>query len=97
MHTGTFYVKVKEDLRKAFEDFFPHMSSNYIQMAKLFEKQKLYPVLAVEKVNIFTKEGDEAESAKFLVPTENHNFIWVQCELFRFAGLTPPEGEVAYQ
>lgn len=35
-----FYVKVKTDLEKAFRDFFPHMSSNYIKMAKLFDKDK---------------------------------------------------------
>ncbi len=56
-------------------------------MAKLFdERDKKYPVLAVEKVTIFTKDGDEAESARFLVPSENNNFIWIQSELFEFDG-----------
>ena len=81
-----FYVKVKSDLEKAFRDFFPHMSSNYIKMSKLFNKDKKYPVLAVEKVTVFTKEGDEVESARFLVPSENNNFIWIQSELFEFEG-----------
>ncbi len=87
MQTGIFYVRVKEDLKKAFRDFFPHMSSNYISMAKLFKQGKRYPVLAVEKVAVFTKDGDETESARFLVPTENNNFIWIQQELFEFSGL----------
>jgi hypothetical protein len=88
MRTGIFYVKVKEDLRKAFQDFFPHMSSAYIDTAKLFDPGKRYPVLAVEKVTVFTKDGDETESARFLVPTENENFLWIQCELFAYAGIT---------
>ena len=88
MQTGIFYVKVKEDLKKAFNDFFPHMSSAYISTAKLFNKKKLYPVLAIEKVTVFTKDGDEVESARFLVPSENNNFIWIQSELFMYAGLT---------
>ena len=87
--TGVFYVRVKRDLRKAFEDFFPHMSSHYINMSKLFDKNKSYPVLAVEKVTVFTKEGSEAESARFLLPSENGNFIWIQCELFTFDGFAP--------
>lgn len=89
MQTGIFYVKVKDDLKKAFQDFFPHMSSAYISMAKLFEKDRRYPVLAVEKVTVFTKDGDETESARFLVPSENENFIWIQCELFSFDGIEP--------
>ena len=87
MNTGIFYVKVKDDLKKAFQDFFPHMSSAYIDTAKLFDRGKRYPVLAVEKVAVFTKDGDETESARFLVPTENENFIWIQCELFAYAGI----------
>jgi hypothetical protein len=86
--TSIFYVRVKKDLRKAFEDFFPHMSSHYINMSKLFDKNKSYPVLAVEKVTVFTKEGAESESARFLLPSENGNFIWIQCELFTFDGFT---------
>lgn len=89
MRTGIFYVRVKDDLKKAFQDFFPHMSNAYIDTAKLFDRGKLYPVLAVEKVTVFTKDGDETESARFLVPTENENFIWIQCELFAYAGITP--------
>lgn len=87
MQTGIFYVKVKDDLKKAFQDFFPHMSSAYIGTAKLFKRNKRYPVLAVEKVTVFTKDGDETESARFLVPSENENFIWIQCELFSFDGI----------
>jgi hypothetical protein len=87
MQTGVFYVRVKDDLKKAFEDFFPHMSDAYIGMAKLFKREKRYPVLAVEKVTVFTKDGDETESARFLVPSENENFIWIQCELFAYAGI----------
>ncbi len=87
MEQGIFFVQIKQDLKKAFADFFPHMSTRYIEMANLFDRSKRYPVLAVEKVVVFSKDGDETESARFLVPTENGNFIWVQCELFVFAGL----------
>ena len=101
MQTGVFYVRVKDDLKKAFQDFFPHMSSAYIGMAKLFKRDKRYPVLAVEKVTVFTKDGDETESARFLVPSENENFIWIQCELFAYAGIAeieePGESEKQFE
>ncbi|MBN1798615.1 MAG: hypothetical protein JW822_08550 [Spirochaetales bacterium] len=84
MQTGIFYVKVKDNLEKAFKDFFPHMSSNYIKMGKLFKKKQLYPVLAIEKVTIFNKDGAETDSSRFLVPSENKNFLWIQSELFEF-------------
>lgn len=86
MQTGIFYVKLRDDLKKDFKDFFPHMSANYISMSHVFQKEKLYPVLAVEKVIIFDQEGRETASARFLVPTENNNFLWVHAELFNFAG-----------
>lgn len=85
-HSSHFYVKIKPDLKKAFDDFFPHMSPNYIGTAKLFDKNKRYPVLAIEKVTVFSKDNTEVESARFLVPTENGNFVWIQSELFEFAG-----------
>jgi hypothetical protein len=85
MQTGIFYVKVKDNLEKAFKDFFPHMSSNYIKMGKLFKRDKLYPVLAIEKVTVFNKDGTETDSSRFLVPSENKNFLWIQSELFEFA------------
>jgi hypothetical protein len=84
MQTGIFYVKVKENLEKAFKDFFPHMSSNYIKMSKLFKKDKVYPVLSIEKVTVFSKDGTETDSSRFLVPSENKNFLWIQSELFEF-------------
>ena len=87
METGIFYVKLRSDLEKDFKDFFPHMSANYITMSHMFQKDKLYPVLAVEKVIVFDQEGRETASARFLVPTENRNFIWVHSELFQFEGL----------
>lgn len=86
MQSGIFYVKVRDNLKESFQDFFPHMSMNYTNMAKLFEKNKPYPVLAVEKVVIIKKDGTEAESARFLVPTENKNFIWILSELFTYSG-----------
>jgi hypothetical protein len=50
----------------------------------------------VESVTVFTKDGSEVESARFLVPSENNNFIWIQCELFEFAGFEgDPECEGA--
>jgi hypothetical protein len=89
MRNSIFYVKIKDDLEKAFKDFFPHMSSNYLKMAKLFKKDKIYPVLAVEKVTIFNKDGGETESARFLVPSENNNFLWIQSELFMYVDVDP--------
>jgi hypothetical protein len=89
---GIFFVRIKDDLKTAFEDFFPHMSSNYLSMAKLFKTNKQYPVLAVDKVSVFSKDGTEVESARFLVPTENGNFLWIQCELFTYCGVEAPEG-----
>ncbi|HOV64148.1 MAG TPA: hypothetical protein PLG43_09735 [Spirochaetia bacterium] len=95
MQTGIFYVKVRENPKESFQDFFPHMSLSYTNMAKLFEKNKKYPVLAVEKVVIIKKDGTEAESARFLVPTENGNFIWILSELFTFAGLATDDASDA--
>jgi hypothetical protein len=92
MQTTIFYVKIKEDLEKAFKDFFPHMSSNYLKMAKLFKKEKLYPVLAVERVTIFNKDGGETESSRFLVPSENSNFLWIQSELFNYVDVSSTNG-----
>ncbi len=89
MQNGVFYVQVRKELHKDFQDFFPHMSEHYIRMSRLFKKDKLYPVLAVKDISIFDKEGNETESARFLVPTENNNFLWVQQELFSFAGVGP--------
>ena len=87
METGIFYVKLRSDLEKDFKDFFPHMSASYITMSHMFQKDKLYPVLAVEKVIVFDQDGRETASARFLVTTENRNFIWVHSEIFQFAGL----------
>ena len=87
METGIFYVKLRSDLEKDFKDFFPHMSANYITMSHMFQKDKPYPVLAVEKVIVFDQEGRETASARFLVPTENRNFSWVHSEIFQYAGL----------
>lgn len=81
-----FFVKVRRELEKDFKDFFPHMSTHYIKMSHLFDKEKRYPVLAVEKVSLFDKAGNETASARFLVPTENNNMIWVHSELFLYDG-----------
>jgi hypothetical protein len=86
--TSHFYVKIKSDLKKAFDDFFPHMSTHYISTAKLFEKNKRYPVLAIDRVTVFAKDNSEVESARFLLPTENGNFVWIQAELFDFDGFS---------
>jgi hypothetical protein len=63
------------------------MSERYIEMSKVFKRSKAYPVLAVEKIAYFDQDGDEKESARFLVPTENGNFLWVLSELFTFDGI----------
>lgn len=88
MNTRIFFVRVRKELEKDFQDFFPHMSKHYIAMSHLFDKTKRYPVLAVEKVTIFDKDGNETASSRFLVPTENSNMIWVQSEIFLYDGIT---------
>jgi len=89
MSTTVFYVTVREDYQKAREDYFPHIAASYTTIAKSFTKGKSYPVLAVRHMTMIADDEKNVETSQFLVPTESGNFIWVQSEIFRFAGLNP--------
>jgi hypothetical protein len=89
MTNGIFYVTVREDYEKDRQDYFPYIASAYTSIAKNFSKGKPYPVLAVKHVTLIADDEKNVETSQFLVPTENGNFIWVQSEIFRFAGAEP--------
>ena len=88
MSSGIFYVTVREDYERDRQDYFPHIASTYTSIAKSFDKGKVYPVLAVRHTTLIADDLKNVETSQFLVPTENGNFIWVQSEIFRFAGIT---------
>ncbi len=87
--SNAFYVTIRDDYQKAREDYFPHIAASYTTIAKSFVKGKNYPVLAVRHMTMIADDEKNVETAQFLVPTENGNFIWVQSEIFSFAGLNP--------
>jgi len=89
MADAIFYVTIRNDYQKAREDYFPHITASYTAIAKSFIKKKAYPVLAVRHMTMIADDEKNVETAQFLVPTESGNFIWVQSEIFRFAGLNP--------
>lgn len=89
---GVFYVTVREDYERDRQDYFPHIAATYTSIAKSFDKGKSYPVLAVRHTTLIADDQKNVETSQFLVPTENGNFIWVQSEIFRFAGVTPAHG-----
>jgi len=91
MANTIFYVKIRKDYQKAREDYFPHIASSYTKIAKSFTKGKSYPVLAVRHMTMIADDEKNVETSQFLVPTENGNFIWVQSEIFCFAGLNPED------
>jgi len=86
MTTGIFYVTVRDDYEKDRQDYFPYIATAYTAIAKNFKKGKTYPVLAVKHATLIADDEKNVETSQFLVPTENGNFIWVQSEIFRFAG-----------
>lgn len=88
MKSCVFYVVVRENYDTDHNDFFPYISSEYVKIAKNFRKGVNYPVLAVKDVSIVADDENVVETSQFLVPTENQNFMWVQSEIFKFAGLT---------
>lgn len=92
MRTGVFYVRIRDDYEKLRKDFFPYISTEYMKIAKNFHSEKIYPVLAVKDVTIIAEDEANIETSQFLVPTENHNFMWVQSEIFQYSGLTPEKG-----
>jgi hypothetical protein len=79
MTNGIFYVTVRDDYEQARLDYFPYIASAYTAIAKNFSKGKAYPVLSVKHATLIAD----------LLPTENGNFIWVQSEIFLYAGLEP--------
>jgi hypothetical protein len=89
MTNGIFYVTVREDYEKARQDYFPYIAAAYTAIAKNFSKGKFYPVLSVKHATLIADDEKNVETSQFLVPTENGNFIWVQSEIFRFAGVEP--------
>jgi len=91
MASTVFYVTIREDYQKAREDYFPHIAASYTTIAKSFTKGKPYPVLAVRHMTMIADDAKNVETSQFLVPTESGNFIWVQSEIFRFAGLNPED------
>lgn len=91
MTNGIFYVTVRDDYEKDRQDYFPYIASAYTAIAKNFKKGKTYPVLSVKHATLIADDEKNVETSQFLVPTENGNFIWVQSEIFRFAGVTPDE------
>jgi len=89
MADTVFYVKIREDYQRAREDYFPHIAASYTTISRSFIKGKTYPVLAVRHMTMIADDEKNVETSQFLVPTESGNFIWVQSEIFRFAGLNP--------
>ena len=89
MKSCVFYVVVRENYDTDHNDFFPYISSEYVKIAKNFRQGFKYPVLAVKDVTIVAEDENVVETSQFLVPTENQNFMWVQSEIFKFAGTTP--------
>ena len=87
MRTGLFYVRIRKNYTKQRKDFFPYISTEYLKIAKNFHAEKVYPVLAVKDVTIIAEDESNIETAQFLVPTENQNFMWVQSEIFQYAGV----------
>ena len=91
MTSGLFYVTVRDDYEQARQDYFPYIAQAYTAIAKNFKKGKAYPVLSVKHATLIADDEKNVETSQFLVPTENGNFIWVQSEIFLFAGLEPEE------
>ncbi len=89
MNNGIFYVTVRDDYEKDRMDYFPYIAAAYTAIAKNFSKGKTYPVLSVRHATLIADDEKNVETSQFLVPTENGNFIWVQSEIFIFAGLIP--------
>lgn len=87
MQTASFCVKIRENYEEVLNDFFPYLSKVYVEVSRNFKLDKDYPVLAVKDVVIVSDDESTIETSKFLVPTENGNFMWVQSEIFVFSGL----------
>jgi hypothetical protein len=88
MTTGIFFVKIRSDYEHQIGEFFPHISNSYIDIARNFNKDKIYPVLSIKEVTLIAENNENIDTSQFLVPTENSNFMWVLAEMFQYAGLT---------
>ena len=85
--SGIFYVIKRDNYEEVLNDFFPYINQRYINIARNFKTNKKYPVLAVNEVTLIADDDSTIETARFLVPTENGNFLWVLSEIFKFAGI----------
>lgn len=88
MNTGIFFVKIRSDYEHQIKEFFPHISNSYVDIARNFNKDTIYPVLSIKEVTLISENDETIETSQFLVPTENNNFMWVMAEMFQYAGLT---------
>ncbi len=88
MTTGIFFVRIRENYGDQIEEYFPHISKSYVDIARNFNKDKTYPVLALKEVTLIADNNKNVETSQFLVTTENNNFMWVMAEMFQYAGLT---------
>ncbi|MDC7220987.1 MAG: hypothetical protein PQJ59_13715 [Spirochaetales bacterium] len=86
MERSIFYVTIRENYEESLKEFFPYLAPEYKNIARNFKKDKKYPVLSVESVTLVGENDTNVDSARFLVPTENGNFLWVLSEIFVFAG-----------
>jgi len=87
MNTGIFFVRVRDDYENQIKEFFPHISTSYVDIARTFNREKTYPVLSIKEVTLIAENNENIETSQFLVPTENNNFMWVLAEIFQYAGL----------
>ncbi len=86
MESSIFYVTIREKYEESLKEFFPYLAPEYKNIARNFTKGKKYPVLSVESITLVGEDDTNVDSARFLVPTENGNFLWVLSEIFVFAG-----------
>jgi hypothetical protein len=88
MTTGIFFVRIRDKYETQIKEFFPHISTSYVDIARNFKREKTYPVLSVKEVTLIAENDENIDTSQFLVPTENNNFMWVLAEMFQYAGLT---------
>lgn len=86
-----FYVTKRDNYEEVLKDFFPYINQSYTNIARNFKSEKKYPVLSVKEVTLVADDNSTVETARFLVPTENGNFLWVLSEIFAYAGLAEEE------
>ncbi len=88
MTTGIFFVRIRDNYETQIKEYFPHISSYYVDIARNFNKDKIYPVLSIKDVTLIAENNENIDTSQFLVPTENSNFMWILAEMFQYAGLT---------